>query len=87
MVPSLPYLGTIMDRNNIRSTGATHRIQIRNKTYYKYRKLLKNRNIKCETKIKIYKAAIRPIVIYAAETMVLTKEGERQTENIKNLRE
>jgi hypothetical protein len=65
-----------VNEKNERSAAIKERIQAANKAYWKYQRYLKDHHISRATKIKIYKAAIRPVATYAAETMRLTTTDE-----------
>lgn len=70
----------IINRVNDRSMEITNRVQADYWTYFRHKPDIKIKNIGVTTKMKIYKAAIQPVVTYAAETMWLTgKDGEKQT--------
>lgn len=68
---------TISDKNN-RSTEINERVKAGNRAYWKYYKLLKNKYISISTKIKVYKTAIRPVIIYGAETMCITEKDSEK---------
>jgi hypothetical protein len=47
-----------------------------NKAYYANSKLIKSKLLKKNTKMKIYKTMIRPVVTYSSETWILTAKDE-----------
>jgi len=47
-----------------------------NKVYYVNAKLIKSKFLKRNTKMKIYKTIIRPVVTYSLETWTLTAKHE-----------
>jgi len=47
-----------------------------NKVYYANAKLIKSKFLKRNTKMKIYKKIIRPVVTYSSETWALTARDE-----------
>jgi hypothetical protein len=47
-----------------------------NKAYYANAKLMKSKFLKRNTKMKIYKTKIRPVVTYSSETWTLTAKDE-----------
>jgi hypothetical protein len=48
-----------------------------NRTYFAAISLFRNRTLSRATKIRLYKALIRPVVIYGAETWTMTKKEEK----------
>ena len=52
------------------------RIAKGNKAYYANAKLIKSKFLKKNTKMKIYKTMIRPVVMYSSETWTLTARDE-----------
>lgn len=72
------YLGVMLNGKNERSVEISERIQSGNRAYWSYHGFLKDKSISKETKLKIYKSAIRPVVTYAAETMCLTNKDEEK---------
>ena len=54
----------------------TERIIKGNKAYYANAKLIKWKFVKRNTKMKIYKTIIRPVVTYSSETWTLTAKDE-----------
>jgi hypothetical protein len=52
------------------------RIAKGNKAYYANAKLIKSKSLKKNTKMKIYKMLIRPVVTYSSETWTLTAKDE-----------
>lgn len=77
-VLNFKYLGTIVDDKNEKSVEINQRIQAGHKAYFKYKMYMKSKRISKNTKMKIYKAAIRPVATYAAETMCLTSRDEEK---------
>jgi hypothetical protein len=49
-----------------------------NKCYYGLRNILRSKLLKKDTKCKIYKALIRPVVLYGCESWTLTKTEEEK---------
>ena len=47
-----------------------------NKAYYANEKLIKSKFLRINTKMKIYKTLIRPVVTYSSETRTLTAKDE-----------
>ena len=74
-VETFKYLGIIIDRNN-ENVYIKQRIQQGYKAFYSNKKTLQDKRLSRNTKIKIYRTTIRPIVTYAIETANITKEEE-----------
>ena len=47
-----------------------------NKAYYANSKLIKSKLLRKNTKMKIYKTMIRPVVTYSSQTWILTAKDE-----------
>ena len=74
-VETFKYLGIIIDRNN-ENVYIKQRIQQGYKAFYSNKKTLQDKRLCRNTKIKMYRTTIRPIVTYAIETANITKEEE-----------
>lgn len=77
-VDNFKYLGVTINGKNERSEEIQERIQAGNRAYYACKNLLHNNNLNRRTKMRTYKATIRPVVTYASETMCLTKKDEEK---------
>jgi hypothetical protein len=53
-----------------------HGINMGNKCYYRLRNILRSRLLKKDTKCKIHKTLIRPVVLYGCESWTLMKTDE-----------
>lgn len=60
-----------------------HRIQEAYKTYYKYKSIMKSRNISTNTKIRVYRATFRPLVTWCRNN----ERSKTGTEKAKKIRE
>ena len=69
------YLGSILNANNKMNTEIADRIAKGNKANYDNAKLIKSKFIKKNTKMKIYKTMIRPVVMYSSETWTFNSNG------------
>jgi hypothetical protein len=58
------------------NTEIDERIAKGNKAYYAKAKLIKSKFLKRNTKTKIYRTIIRPVVTYSSETWTLTAKDE-----------
>jgi hypothetical protein len=69
-------LGSILNADNKINIEIAERIVKGNKAYYANAKLIKLKFLKRNTKMKIYKIMIRPVVTYSSETWTLTAKDE-----------
>jgi hypothetical protein len=67
-VENFNYLGSILNADNKVNTEIAERIPKGNKAYYDNAKIIKSEFLKKNTKIKIYKTIIRPVVTCSSET-------------------
>jgi hypothetical protein len=77
-VNQFKYLGSIITNDNNISSEISHRINMGNKCYYELRNVLRSRLLKEDTKCKIYRTLIRPVVLYGCESWTLTKKEEEE---------
>jgi len=63
-VENFNYLGSILNADNKMNTEIAEKIAKGNKAYYANSKLIKSKLLKRNTKMKIYKTTIRPVVTY-----------------------
>lgn len=75
-VDKFKYLGVLITSSGERRTEIEEKIIAVNRTYYANKKLLKSKILTKNTKMDIYKTIIRPVMMYAAETLTLTKREE-----------
>ena len=75
-VENFNYLGSILNADNKMNTEIAERIVKGNKACYANAKLVKSKFLKRNTKMKIYKMMIRPVVTYSSETWTLTAKDE-----------
>ncbi|GAB0096944.1 hypothetical protein DMENIID0001_125290 [Sergentomyia squamirostris] len=66
-VESFKYLGTLINRDNVVSAEIEHRISQGNKDFFALLRLFKSRSLSRNTKLKIYKTVIRPVILYGCE--------------------
>ena len=70
------YLCSILKADNKMNIEIAERIAKGNKAYSVNSKLIKSKFLKKNTKMKIYKTMIRPVITYCSETWILTaKDG------------
>jgi len=69
------YLGSILNADNKMNVEIAEKIAKGNKAYYANSKLIKSKLLKQNTKMKVYKTMIRPVVTYSLETWALTHCG------------
>lgn len=77
-VESFNYLGVRLASNNDGTEEVKARVQAGYRAYFTNKDILRDRQIRKETKIKIYRTLIRTVVTYAAETMCFTRREEEQ---------
>jgi len=71
------YLGSILNADSDMNIEIAERIRKGNRAYYAKAKLIKSKSLKKNTKMKIYKPMIRPVVTYSSETWNLTAKDEK----------
>lgn len=75
-VEKFKYLGVTITSTGDRRKEIEEKIISTNRAYHANKKLLKSKILSKQTKLNIYKVLIRPIMMYAAETMILSKKDE-----------
>jgi hypothetical protein len=75
-VKNFNYLGSILNADNKMNTEIAERRVKGNKACYANAKLIKSKFLNRNTKMKIYKTIIRPVVTYLSETWTLTAKDE-----------
>jgi len=76
-VENFNYLGSILNADNKMNIEIDERIVKGSKAYYANANLIKSKFLKRNTKMKIYKMIIRPVVTYSPETWTLTAKDEK----------
>jgi hypothetical protein len=69
-VSAVEYLRSFVTENSENSTEIKIRISAGNRCYFSLIKLLKSRAVARNTKVRIYRTIIRPVVTYVSETGV-----------------
>ena len=67
-VTEFKYLGSLITSDNNMSTEIHHRLLTANRCYYGLQKQLRSHHISLNTKKKLYKTLIRPVLLYGSET-------------------
>jgi hypothetical protein len=75
-VENFNYLGSILNADNKMNTEIAEKIAKGNKAYYANSKLIKSKLLKRNTKMKIHKTMIRPVVTYSSKTWTSTAKDE-----------
>jgi hypothetical protein len=75
-VENFNYLGSTFNADNKMNIEIAERIAKGNKAYYANAKLIKSKFLNKNTKMKIHKMMIRPVITYSSETWTLTTEDE-----------
>jgi hypothetical protein len=78
-VNSFVYLGTLITTDNT-SAEINNRIPLANRSYFGLVNILKAKNINRKYKVILYKTLIKPVLVYGAETWVLSKADELRLE-------
>jgi len=72
-VSKTKYLGTTVTRDNLIEEEIKERIAAGNRASFSNQKILQSKLIYKKTKMKLYKALIRPVAVYGSECWVLTE--------------
>jgi hypothetical protein len=64
--------------NNNLTQEINHRLLLANKCYYELKKQLESHYLSLQTKCKLYKTHLRPIILYGSESWTLTKTEENK---------
>ena len=70
------YLGAMVFNDNDLSREIKNEIQAGNRAYFANRMIFKNRLITRNTKVKIYKTLVRPVVTFGSETWTMKRSDE-----------
>ena len=76
VVDKFVYLGSAVNKNNETSFEIKRRIVAANRCYFGLNKQFKNKALSRRTKVTLYKTLILPVLLYGAETWVLTTADE-----------
>jgi hypothetical protein len=76
-VDKFKYLGSLVTKNSEKFTEIKIRIAAGNRCYFSLIKLLKSRAVARNTKVRMYRTIIRPVVAYGSKTWCLTASDER----------
>ena len=77
-VKEFKYLGTMTTVGNKIDVEINKRLMLANRGYYGLKKQLSSRYLTLQTKTKIYKTILRPIITYGSESWTLTKLHENK---------
>jgi hypothetical protein len=72
-INNVKYLGTIVTKNNLIEEEIKERIATGNRVFFANKKIFQSKLISKKSKIKLYKALIRPVVVYGSECWNLTE--------------
>jgi hypothetical protein len=75
-VNNFVYLGTLITADNNTSAEINNRITLTSRSYFGLVNILKAKNINRKYEVIIYKTLIKPVLMYGAETWVLSKADE-----------
>lgn len=76
IVDRFVYLGSTLTRDNNEMAEIKRRLWLANRAYYSMLNLFKSRTLHRESKLRIYKTIVRPILCYGSETWKLTRREE-----------
>ena len=76
MVNSFLYLGTLITTDINTCAEINNRIALANRSYFGLVDILKTKNVNRKYKVIIYKTLIKPVLMFGAETWVLSKADE-----------
>jgi hypothetical protein len=71
-VESLTYLGSVIDNGNKMWKDIHSKIRTENRTYSAHIKLFRSKSLSRNTKLKIYKTLLRPILSCGSEAWTVT---------------
>jgi len=77
MVNQFVYLGSQLNTDNEIADEIKRRITLGNRSYYSLLKVLKSKSVSRNSKCALYKAVIRPIVMYGSESWCMTQKEEQ----------
>jgi len=77
-VSKTKYLGTIVTKDNLIEEEIKERIAAGNRASFANQKILQSKMISKKTKVKLYKALIRPVAVYGSECWVLTENVKQK---------
>lgn len=77
-VETFKYLGVTISSQGERETEIQEKVLAANRAFHANKKLLKSNILRRETKMRIYRTIIRPVLMYAGETMTMTKKDEEK---------
>ena len=77
-VSKTKYLGTIVTKDNLIEEEIKDKIAAGNRASFANQKILQSKLISKKTKMKLYKALIRPVVVYGSEFWVLTENNKQK---------
>jgi hypothetical protein len=75
-VNSFVYLGTLITTDNNTPAEINNRIALANRSYVGLVNILQAKNINRKYKVIIHKTLIKPVLMFGAETWVLSKADE-----------
>jgi hypothetical protein len=78
------YLGSIVAENGGASREVNARIQKAMGSFSKLRRVWLSKSLRTDTKIRIFNACVKSVLLYGCETWLVTKEIQRKTQTFVN---
>jgi hypothetical protein len=78
------YLGSIVDENGGTSREVSARIQKARGSFFKLRRVWLSKSLRKCTKIRIFNACVKSVLLYGCETWLATKEIQRKIRTFVN---
>lgn len=84
VVSNFKYLGININERNQIEHEINARLNNANRSFYSMHKILKSKSVTQNTKVKIYRSIIQPVVLYAAETWPLKTNIIQRVQSFEN---
>lgn len=83
-VNSFQYLGVLLSDNNNEELEVINRLNSANRSLHACNRLLSSKLLSHNTKLRIYKTIIRPVLLYGSETWAMSKKIEKKIITFEN---
>lgn len=78
------YLGVNVNSQSDEHVEIKNRLILANRSMYALNSILKSKILSRNTKLKVYKTVIRPVLLYGAETWIIDKSTEKKLITFEN---